>query len=126
MGGSLFALLAADHLAVTQNHKAVPLKELDRTLINTSEFKAQVVTITTAQRIQLRGLLTDAEIKYSNGEENLAIPALLQKLLDLSLEAGGAAPLPAHPAKTRLDELGSLVGNEQFAAVVDAKIVKQC
>ena len=119
--GSLFALLTGDHLAVTQNHKPVAPKELDRTQINTSEFIAQVVTITTAQRIQLRGLLTDAEIKYTNGEENLAIPALLQKLLDLSLEAGGLPPLPAYPSKTRLDELGSLVGNEQFAAVVEAK-----
>jgi hypothetical protein len=99
----------------------VAFKDFDKTLINTSEFHAQVVTITAAQRILLRGLLTDAEIKYTNGEEGAAIPALLQKLLDMSLEAGGLPPLPERPSKAKLEELGTLIGNEQFAAVVEAK-----
>jgi len=119
--GALFALMAGDHLAALQNHKAVALKDFDKTLINSSEFRAQTVTITTVQKIQLRGLLTDAEIKYANNEEGAAIPALLQRMVDLALDAGGTAPLPETPARTRLDDLSALVGNEQFAAVVEAK-----
>lgn len=119
--GSLFALLAGDFVTAIQNGQVIPIKEFDRTQINSSEFRTQVVTISTSQRIQLRSLLADVEVPHRNGEENLAIPALLQKLIDLSLQAGGPPPLPEYPNRARLDELNSMVGNEQFAAIVGAQ-----
>jgi hypothetical protein len=119
--GALFALLAGGLIAAIQNQKQMDIKDLDKTQINTTEFRAVVVIITALQRIQLRGLLTDLGISFRNGEEAAAIPALLQRLFDLANEATGVSPLPERPSTRKLDELSGLIGNEQFAAVVDAR-----
>ena len=121
--GVLFTLVGAGALIVDVNRQPKTVKELDKTQINTAEFHAQTVTITAVQRIQLRSLLAELEIKSKTGDEGEAIPALLQKLLMMAERVGGLAPLPERPSIAKLDELQSLIGNEQFAAVVESREV---
>lgn len=119
--GALFVLLAGGLIAAIQNQRQMELKDLDKTQINITEFRAMVVIITATQRIQLRGLLAELQIPYHNGEEGSANPFLLERLSNLANEAGGTPPLPERPSTLKLDELSELVGNEQFAAVVEAR-----
>jgi hypothetical protein len=119
--GALFVLLAGGLIAAIQNQKQMELKDLDKTQINSTEFRAIVVIITASQRIQLRGLLTELQIPFRNGEEGAAIPALLERLLNLANEAGGAAPLPERPSTVKISEFNGLIGNEQFAAMVEMR-----
>jgi hypothetical protein len=119
--GTLFVLLAGGLIAAIQNQRQMDLRDLDKTQINSTEFRAVVVIITATQRIQLRGLLTDLQISFRNGEEGAAIPFLLERLSSQANEAGGTAPLPERPSPLKISELSGLVGNEQFAAVVEAR-----
>ena len=119
--GALFVLLAGGLVAAIQNQKQMELKDLDKTQINSTEFRAIVVVITVSQRIQLRGLLTELQIPFRNGEEGGAIPALLERLSNLANEAGGTAPLPERPSIKKISEFSEMVGNEQFVAVVEMR-----
>jgi hypothetical protein len=119
--GALFALLAGGFIAAIQNGKSIGIKELDKTQVNSSEFRGMTVVITATQRILLRGLLTDLQIPFKTGEEGTAIPVLLERLTNLASQAGGMPPLPECPTTLKLGELNGLVGNEQYAAVVEAR-----
>ena len=68
----------------------------------------------------VRGILTDADIRYTTGKEGAAISGLLQRLIDLAEGAGGPAPLPHSPDTTHLQDLQALAGNQQFRAVAQA------
>lgn len=120
--GALLVLLAGDFLTASQSGHAKAFKAINQSNIGITDFRLQGVTITITQRIALRGLLNDLKIPYKPNEEGEAIPAALQLLLDLASEAGGLAPLPEKPSTAKIDELRALSGNEQFAAVVEAKV----
>ena len=58
---------------------------------------------------------------FKNNEEAAAIPQILQKLADLADDAGGPPPLPPIPAKSLVEDLLGVTGNEQFVAVYAAR-----
>jgi hypothetical protein len=119
--GALVVLLGAQMISAEHGNQVIDASSLDRTQINTAGFRREVVVISAVQKIQLRGLLTEMNIPFRNGEEGAAIPALLQGLFDLAAQAGGNEPLPERPSTFALDELRILGGNEQFVAVVEAR-----
>lgn len=119
--GALLVLLSNDYLTASQNGQAKTFKQVNQSNIGVTDFRLQGVTISTGQRIALRGLLTDMKIPYKPGDEADSILAALQLLLDLANDAGGDSPLPERPSKVKIEDLRSLTGNEQFAAIVEAK-----
>lgn len=119
--GAVMALLATRHVRAAQDGVNLNTpKELEPRQIGKTTFYKEDEPPSMMQRMAVRGLLTAAGIPYENGQEQAQIPALLQKLLDLSADAGGPPPLPESPDTTHLAELQALGGNQQFRAVAEA------
>ena len=119
--GALMALLATQHIRAAQDGKALTSqKQLEPRQIARTTFYKEDAPPSATQRMAVRGLLTTAEIKYENGQEQVQIPALLQHLIDLAAAAGGQPPLPEAPDTAHIRDLQALSGNQQFHAVADA------
>jgi hypothetical protein len=119
--GALMALLATQHIRAAQEGKALTSqKQLEPRQIARTTFYKEDPPPSATQRMAVRGLLTTAEIKYENGQEQVQIPALLQHLIDLAAAAGGQPPLPQAPDTAHIRDLQALSGNQQFHAVADA------
>ena len=56
-----------------------------------------------------------------SGEEGVRAPQFLAVLQALAARAGGAAPLPPVPDTRFVEDLSRLAGNEQLAAILEAK-----
>ena len=119
--GALLALVAADFVRASFNGQPQAIKQITRSQIGNTEFFRQGVTISAAQRIAVRGLLSSLGRPVKQGEEAQAIPIALQSLRDLATAAGGDAPRPAVPSTALVDDLRFLGGNEQFAAVYERR-----
>jgi hypothetical protein len=118
--GALMTLLASRHVRAAQDGTALTgAKQLNPSQIGRTTFYKEDDPPSTPQRIAVRGLLATADIPYENSQEQVQIPALLQKLLDLADEAGGPPPLPEPPDTSHVAALQSLAGNQQFRAVAD-------
>lgn len=119
--GALLALLANGNIQAKRDGQLVGgAKELPPTQIGKTTFVKEDEPPTTAERMAVRGVLTDAKVAYTTGQEASAISGLLQHLLDLAGRAGGPPPLPEPPDTSLIDGLAALVGNQQFRAVADA------
>jgi hypothetical protein len=118
--GGIMALLAMRHIRASQDgvNLASP-KQLEPRQIGKTTFYKEDEPPSAPQRMAVRGLLAAAQIPYENSQEQVQIPALLQKLRDLAQEAGGPPPLPAPPDVTHVVGLQGLAGNQQFRAVAD-------
>ncbi len=118
--GALMALLATRHIRAAQEGMNLSgPKQLEPRQIGKTTFYKEDEPPTVKQRMAVRGLLAEARIPYENSQEQTQIPALLQKLIDLSAEAGGEPPLPEAPDTSHIEALQELVGNQQFRAVGD-------
>ncbi|MBW3578771.1 MAG: BREX system P-loop protein BrxC [Actinobacteria bacterium] len=118
--GALMVLLATRHIRAAQDGVALSgPKQLEPRQIGKTTFYKEEEPPTTSQRMAVRGLLATADIPYENSQEQTQIPALLQKLLDLASDAGGAPPLPEPPDTSHIEALQSLAGNQQFREVAD-------
>ena len=119
--GALMALLATQHIRAAQDGKALTSpKQLEPRQIGRTTFYKEDPPPSATQRMAVKSLLTAAEIKYENGQEQVQIPALLQCLTDLAAAAGGSPPLPQPPDLAHVRDLQALSGNQQFHAVADA------
>jgi len=119
--GALLALLANGNVRAERDTKAVAgAKELPTTQIGKATFFKEDDPPTTPERMAVRGVLTDAKVPYTTGQEAAAISGLLQHLVDLAERAGGSAPLPEPPDTAHIQGLLALAGNQQFRAVAEA------
>ena len=100
-------------------HPVAGPKELPATQVGKTTFFKEDEPPSTPERMAVRGVLTEAKIPYTTGQEAAAISGLLQHLLDLAERAGGAAPLPAAPDTAHVQSLVALAGNQQFRAVAE-------
>jgi len=119
--GALLALVASNTARAERNGQPLAAKQIVQSQIGITEFRSEAVIITVAQRIGVRKLIQDLGLLVKNGEEAQAIPMVLQKLSDLAAEAGGPPPLPEKPSVEAIRTLQALSGNEQFAAVFEAR-----
>ncbi len=116
--GALYAILNAGAIRAFDNiGKSVDAKNLERAKITQTTFKAETVTISAGQFIQVRKLLQDAGVSCKPGEELSAIRIFLDQLFRLASEAGGESPRPERPSVIHIQELKSLSGNSQILAV---------
>ena len=119
--GALLALTASGALYAKQSGQAKTARTIIQSQIGVTDFYSQGVTVTAVQRIAVRKLISDLGLPVKPNDEAEAIPLVLQKLIDLAEQAGGAPPLPEKPNALKLVELRELGGNEQFVAVYEAR-----
>ncbi len=119
--GALLALLANGNIRATRDGQPVMgAKELPPTQIGKTTFFKEDEPPSTAERMAVRGVLTEAKVGYTTSQEAAAISGLLQHLIDLAGRAGGPPPLPEPPDTSHIDGLAALVGNQQFRGVAEA------
>lgn len=120
VNGAVLTLLAAGHVrAALEGKDLAGPKELPQTQIGKTTFYKEDEPPRMEQRLQIRGLLAAAGIKFESGQEAAQISALLQRLKDLALRAGGQPPLPQMPDTDHVDALLALGGNQRFREVAD-------
>jgi hypothetical protein len=117
INGALLVLLVNGHLTARQNTVEVTAKQLTLTKIGVTDFRAETVTISAQQRIDLRGLLQRVAIAVNKDEEGEGVVQLIDQLVGLAARAGGDPPLPERPSVDELVQLRSMVGNERLLAV---------
>jgi nucleoside diphosphate kinase len=112
---ALIALHRLQHITATLNTVPVPPGQLDQNKIKKSEFRLEHATLTQSDRLKVRGLFNQLDIKCKKDEEAAKAPEFLSAVLQLAHDAGGDTPLPIQPATADIDDLRRLVGNEQLA-----------
>lgn len=112
----LLVLVGGGYARASRNGIPVGVKEIQRTQLGTTDFYSEGITITTPQRIAVRGLIMAMGITFTQGEEAEAIPIALEKLEGLAEGAGGDSPLPERPSIASLINLKGLGGNGRFVA----------
>ena len=120
--GALFVLANAGLVRVTgDDGKPASLPDLPRQKLGTCTFRGETTIITIAQRMPVRGLLTDAGIAFENNRENLVLTALLERLEAAARQSGGEPPAPEPEKVPNIASYKSLSGNDLLAALaVDA------
>jgi hypothetical protein len=113
--GGLQVLLSAGLVrAVDEYGKPVPANLLERNAMGKTIFRTEAVSVTTAQRIQIRRLMQKMGCPAKQSEESLAVPQFLQHLQALADRAGGDPPKPPSPDTATLAEVRAASGNEQL------------
>ena len=118
---ALVALHQNGHLRAERNGRPIATAQLDQTAIAKSHFRPERVRLTATQRLELRGLFGRLGVRTKSGEEEVRAPQSLAALQALAARAGGAAPLPSVPDTRFVEDLSRLAGNEQLAAILEAK-----
>ncbi|MDE2977564.1 MAG: BREX system P-loop protein BrxC [Acidobacteriota bacterium] len=113
----LVALHRSGHLRAVRNGVDVTVGALDQAGIKAAEFRPEKVVLTVNERIALRGLFQELDVRAPSGEEAQFARPFLDRLLALAESAGGAAPLPPVPSTAFIDDLSRLGGAEQLAAI---------
>lgn len=120
INGALVVLLAAGVLRAEINGQPAGVKDVDRTKIGVTAFRTETVVLRTPQLLKVRGLFRDAGLDVRSKEELQGAGEFLRLMEELADSAGGAAPLPAPPDKSNLQELRSLGGNELLVGLYEA------
>ena len=114
---AIIALHRSQHISAKLNGMAVAVGQLDQNKIAKAEFRIEKSTLSVQQRIRLRDLFSKLKINCKPGEEATKAPEFVSALINLGKSAGGAAPLPASPSVTAIEDLQRLVGNEQLVEI---------
>ena len=119
--GAIYALMASGDLkAKNANHQPVDAAALERKHLTQARFEVENITLSTAQKLAVRKLLTET-IGCKPGEEDSKVPEFLQFARDLAQKAGGPAPQPHQPDTARIDEIASEMGNSRMVKLYDYK-----
>jgi hypothetical protein len=110
--GTLGVLVQSGHLSARINGQPVKLSELDQRKIGQADFRAEQPVLTAAQKLAVRKLYQDAGITSKAGDELNDASLFINKIRELTTQAGGDAPAPLPPAPTTLKELSTLSGND--------------
>ncbi len=116
--GALIVLANAGLVRVTGNDgMPASLPDLPRQKLGTCTFRGETTIITIAQRMAVRGLLTDAGIAFEGNQEHLALTALLERLERAARQSGGEPPAPEPEKVPNIASYKSLSGNDLLAAL---------
>lgn len=116
---ALITLFATGHLRAIHKGTELGRGQLEQGKIPTTSFRTETITIDAQSRMRLRKLFQEASIRYTPGEDSTAAKELLEHLMDLANQAGGAPPLPPKPSTAHIVEMQGCVGNEQLAAILE-------
>ena len=116
--GALIVLANADLVRVTgDDGKPASLPDLPRQKLGTCTFRGETTIITIAQRMPVRGLLTNADISFENNQEHLVLTALLERLEAAARQSGDEPPAPDPEKVPNIASYKSLSGNDLLAAL---------
>ncbi|MBA4095641.1 MAG: BREX system P-loop protein BrxC [Rhodospirillum sp.] len=115
---ALIALHRIQHLTATLNGQPVPLGQLDQNKIPKAEFRVEHATLSVGDRLTLRKLFQSLGVGCKAGEEAMRAGEFLALTIALARSAGGPAPAPLPPDTIGIEDVQSLVGNEQLVAIV--------
>ena len=116
--GALIVLANAGLVRVTgDDGKPASLPDLPRQKLGTCTFRGETTIITIAQRMPVRGLLTDAGIAFEINQEHLVLVALLERLEATARQSGGETPAPEPEMVPNIASYESLLGNDLLAAL---------
>lgn len=116
--GALIVLANAGLVRVTgDDGKPASLPDLPRQKLGTCTFRGETTIITIAQRMPVRGLLTDAGIAFENNQEHLVLTMLLERLETAARQSGGEPPAPEPETVPNIASYKSLSGNDLLAAL---------
>ena len=118
---ALSGLVTDGHLKAERDGLTVRTRELTQQTIRTARFLPEKVRLTTRQKLDLRQLFQRMGVRTRGGEEAAKAPEYIAKCRELARGAGGDPPLPPVPATRFLEELSGLTGNEQLAAILEAR-----
>lgn len=119
--GAIYALMASGDLkAKNANNQPVDAAALERKHLTQARFEVENVTLSTAQKLAVRKLLTET-IGCKPGEEDSKAVEFLQFARDLAQKAGGPAPQPHQPDTARIDEISGEAGNSRMVKLFDYK-----
>ncbi len=121
INAAICVLVGAGLVRATQLGKTLTVRDLDGQNIGVVDFRAETITISTPQRVQIRKVLQETKVPCKPNEELAAIPNLIQALLELAKHASGEPPCPARPSTLYIEEIGQKTGNEQLFAVYESK-----
>ena len=119
--GALILLSVTGHLRVTQNGQPFDPRQLDHAKVGVCDFRTEHVTISAAQKLAIRKLFQAASVGCKPGEEAVAGPGFVGKVLELAEAAGGDAPRPEKPDSTTVKEIKALTGNEQLVKLYEER-----
>lgn len=117
----LVVLVQGGHLRATKDNKPLTAAALDGTAIARAQFVSERVVLSTTDKIALRGLFQELGRRCKSGEEAIIAPQFIAAWKALAGDAGGEPPLPETPDLARHNEVASLSGNEQLAALAAHK-----
>ena len=116
--GALIVLANAGLVRVTgEDGKPASLPDLPRQKLGTCTYRAETTIITIAQRMPVRGMLTDVAVPFENNQEHLALSALLDRLQSAAQHSGAEPPAPEADTVPNLVAYRGLSGNDLLAAL---------
>ena len=116
--GALIVLANAGLVRVTgDDGQPASLPDLPRQKLGTCTFRGETTIITIAQRMPVRGLLTDAGIPFENSQEHLVLTTLLERLEAAARQSGGEPLAPESEKVPNIASYKSLSGNDLLAAL---------
>ena len=116
--GALIVLANAGLVRVTGNDgKPASLPDLPRQKLGTCTFRGETTVITIAQRMPVRGLLTEASIAFERNQEQLVLTALLERVEAAARKSGGEPPAPEAEEVPNIASYKSLSGNDLLGAL---------
>ena len=117
---SLALLTLTNHVQARQNGQSVDATDLTQRSIGTARFRAETVTLSHRQILEIRNLL-DSVVDVKAGEEAQAVPHFLEQVKNMANRMSGPAPLPTRPDTEYIDEVERCSGNEQLAKLHEYK-----
>lgn len=121
--GAIYALMASGDLkAKNANNLPVNASALERKHLTQARFEVENVTVSTAQKLAVRKLLTETiGCKPGEEEKDSKTAEFLQFARELAGYAGGTAPQPHKPDTALIDEIAGEAGNSRLVKLFDYK-----
>jgi hypothetical protein len=111
---SLTLLTLTNHIRARKDGQSVDAQDLTQRGIGTTRFRAETVTISRRDLLDVRGLLRNF-VDVTPGKEGEAVPQFLDRVTTLANRVGGPPPLPGQPDTEYVEEVARCSGNEQLA-----------
>ncbi|MFB6271385.1 MAG: BREX system P-loop protein BrxC, partial [Salinibacter sp.] len=118
---ALISLHSSGVVRAEQNGEPIAVGGLDQNKISSAVFQRERVRLGTSEKLAIRGLYERVGVRARSGEEALKAGEFLGAVRQLAQDAGGDPPLPEPPSTAKIDELRQLSGNDQLAAIHEAK-----
>ncbi len=117
---ALALLTLTNHVRAKHDGEVVDATDLTQRTIGKARFRAETVTLSKRQELEVLNVL-QSMTDVKSGQELEKVPEFLERVRSLADRISGAAPLPEPPNMDPVDEVARLSGNERLAKLHDHK-----